>query len=123
MFNENIIFVIQTKNFKLLGDKNTNFSGYLTSALEEDLSRLRCLSVAALLASAAGNRSWGTRSRAETSAQGPEIFLLESRYFCGRMLKYYCSIRFFVWLWSDFAPLSIVAQSAGGGIEVFENQR
>ena len=97
MFNENIIFVIRTKNFKLLGDKNIIFL-YLTSALEEDLSRLRCLSVAALLASAAENRSWGTRSQAETSAQGPEIFLLESRYFCGRMLKYYCSIRFFVWL-------------------------
>ena len=57
MFNENIIFVIWTKNFKLLGDKNINFFLYLTLALEEDLIRLRCLSDAALLASAEGNRS------------------------------------------------------------------
>ena len=105
MFNENIIFVIQTKNFKLHGDKKYLFFFYLTSELEEDQSRLRCLGGAALLVSAAESRSWGTRSRAEKSAQGPEIFLLESRYFGGRMLKYYCSIRFFVWLLSDFAPL------------------
>ena len=52
---------------------------YLTSELEEDQSRLRCLGDAALLVSAVENRSWGTRSRAETSARGPEIFLLESR--------------------------------------------
>lgn len=46
----------EPKTLNYLATKILSFL-YLTSALEEDLSRLRCLSDAALLASAAGNRS------------------------------------------------------------------